>query len=83
MHVLQIEEIRMIIISSGLKLMANGISVNEIGASSTFYKNEEQYLPYFFGGCLSMLLGGILHDVLSNGKTYLVIVAINVITITW
>lgn len=81
MHVLKIKEVQLMIIAGGLKQVANSINFREIGLTKTLDENYRNYYGYFFGACAALLAAGLIHDGIFNGKSYLMVFSLNVITI--
>lgn len=79
--VLQISEVQLMIISGGLKVLANEIEFKDVGLTKDFNKYNSNYYLYFYGSCFALLCCGIIHDTLFNGKSYLLILIMNIITI--
>jgi hypothetical protein len=69
------------IIAGGLKQVANKINFREIGLTKHLDENYRNYYGYFYGACAALLAAGLIHDGIFNGKSYLMVFILNVITI--
>jgi sugar phosphate permease len=79
--VLQIKEVQLFIISGALKNLANLVDFNDVGITKDFTKYDSNFYLYFYGSCFALLLCGIIHDTVFNGKAYLLVVILNLISI--
>lgn len=69
------------IIAGGLKQVANKINFREIGLTKHLDEHYRNYYGYFYGACAALLAAGLIHDGIFNGKSYLMVFILNVITI--
>ena len=73
LDVLRIKEVQLVILACGIKHLANEIAFAKIGPTKKFSDNPHNYFCYFYGGCLALLVCGIFHDTVFNGKSYFLI----------
>jgi hypothetical protein len=81
MSVIRVKEVKMIIIAGGVKTVANTVSFLTTGLTSMLSSMMHSYHAYFYGGCLALVVCGVLHDTMLDGKSYLTLFALNTIMI--
>ena len=83
LSVFKIKEVKLVIIAGGLKVMANFISFNDIGLTENISNLNDNFYLFFYGGLFALFVSGVTHDTVFNGKSYLMIVILNLVGIVY
>jgi len=81
-QVLDIREMRLILVGGCLKNVADFYQYSLLGATSEI-KGDDSFSPFYFGLIGGMVIAGLSNDLLFKECQTLIVTVINLLTITW